>query len=71
MVSYWFNPNEIAESAALSLFNHDGSNKDSIMTVTARERQAAKAASGLYYLCVQPLMTSTYSIMMQEVNPND
>ena len=40
-----------------------------MLVITARERQNITATTGLYYICVFPHLTSTYSLLVQEVSP--
>ena len=67
MISYTFNPKSIPQKNQTASFAHNGTNKNSILLVTASERKKVGLSSGPYYLCIDPLMSSTYSVVIDEI----
>jgi len=70
MISYSFNPKTLPLKNQSVSFFHNGTNKNSILLVKAAERKKIEASTGTYYLCVDPIMTSTYSIVIDELPAN-
>ncbi|CDW74582.1 UNKNOWN [Stylonychia lemnae] len=67
LISYTFNPKQMLESKQKAPFQHNSTNKNSIMVVTPNDRKQSGAIQGLYYLCFFGHMTSTYSIVISEL----
>lgn len=70
MVSYSLNPRVIPadDGKTQPAFEHEGTSRNSVLVVTAADR-ARNFKTGDYYICVDAFMTSTYSLIVTEVNP--
>lgn len=64
MISYFLNPITLPSNAVEAPFSHSGTNKNSVLVISADERKSLNAERGPYYMCVEPHMTSTYSIVI-------
>ncbi len=71
MISYYLNPKELPAGKLTDCpFYHYGTNRNSILYISSEERRKRNAERGTYYLCVEPHMTSTYSIVIHEFGAN-
>ena len=69
LISYAVNPRTIPldqESAAYKTI----ASQNSLLKISKRERQLGKASMGLYYICVFPHMTSTFTLLVTEYDPD-
>lgn len=69
LVSYSLNPDKMPIDHEDSKFKNVaiGSSR---LVISKREREEADCAAGLFYLCVFPHITSTYSLKVSEVLTN-
>lgn len=73
LMSYTLNPMAPAQDYESSVFKFIGA-YSSALEVTARERREKSSTGkgdGVYYLCMFPHITSTYSVLVTEVPHNN
>lgn len=69
LISYNLNPDKQPIDYEDAVYKFIGAASSS-MIVTARERKANATTSGLYYICIFPVITSTFSFKVNEIPPN-
>lgn len=70
MIAYQANPRTLPTNTTKAPFVHEGTTRNSILVISAKERSRVGSKTGDYYICVDAYMTSTYSIMVTEITPN-
>ena len=70
MVAYSFNPRLIpSDNKTKPAFSHEGTTRNSVLVISAGDRALKNSKTGDYYICIDAYMTSTYSLIVSEVQP--
>ena len=69
LISFTVHPKKPAESYETAAFKHVGTSNTNLV-ISAKDRKNVSHQKGLYYVCAQPHMTSTYTLMVSEPSKN-